>query len=40
MMWTLRAYPDWRRRDTRTAWEENETEEARESATETGGTER
>lgn len=40
MMWTLRAYPDWWRRETRTVWEENEIEETRESVTEAGGAER
>lgn len=40
MMWTLRAHPDWRRRDFRTSREEQETEEARESRVETGSKER
>ncbi len=35
-MWTLRAHPDWERRELRTPREEREPEEARESPAECG----
>ena len=40
MMWTLRAHPDWRRRELRTSGEEPEADQTRESTTESGSTER
>lgn len=36
MMWTLRAHPDWRRRDTRCPREEHEVEEVRDHASDHG----
>ncbi|AFR10100.1 hypothetical protein B005_2399 [Nocardiopsis alba ATCC BAA-2165] len=39
MMWSLRAHPDWRRRDARVQCEEHEAEEACEPRGDHGGTE-